>query len=38
MTLKDALKRSINTIAVKLSLDVGREKVMEVAQGSASPT
>ena len=29
MTLYDALKRSVNTIAVKLSLDVGREKVLE---------
>ncbi len=31
MTLYDALKMSVNTIAVKLSLDVGREKVLEVA-------
>ncbi len=31
MTLYDALKRSVNTIAVKLSLEVGREKVVEVA-------
>jgi penicillin-binding protein 1A len=28
MMLKDALAKSINTIAVKVSLDVGREKVM----------
>ncbi len=28
MTLIDALRHSINTIAVKVSLDVGREKVM----------
>jgi penicillin-binding protein 1A len=28
MTMKDALAHSINTIAVKVSLDVGREKVM----------
>jgi penicillin-binding protein 1A len=31
MTLYDALKMSVNTIAVKISLDVGREKVLEVA-------
>ncbi len=31
MTLYDALKMSVNTIAVKLSLDVGREKVLETA-------
>jgi penicillin-binding protein 1A len=31
MTLYDALKLSVNTIAVKLSLDIGREKVLEVA-------
>jgi penicillin-binding protein 1A len=31
MTLYDALMRSVNTIAVKLSLDVGRDKVLEVA-------
>ena len=30
MTLYEALMRSINTIAVKLSLDVGRDKVLEV--------
>ncbi len=29
MTLKEALARSINTIAVKLSLDVGRDKIVE---------
>ena len=29
MMMKDALAKSINTIAVKVSLDVGREKVME---------
>jgi penicillin-binding protein 1A len=29
MMLKDALAHSINTIAVKVSLDVGREKVLE---------
>ncbi len=29
MTLYDALKLSINTIAVKLSLDVGRDKLLE---------
>jgi penicillin-binding protein 1A len=29
MMLKDALMHSINTIAVKVSLDVGREKVLE---------
>jgi penicillin-binding protein 1A len=28
MLMKDALAKSINTIAVKISLDVGREKVM----------
>ena len=28
MMMKDALAKSINTIAVKISLDVGREKVM----------
>jgi penicillin-binding protein 1A len=31
MTLYEALQRSVNTIAVKLSLDVGREKVLETA-------
>ena len=31
MTLYEALAKSINTIAVKLSLDVGREKVVETA-------
>ncbi len=31
MTLYDALMHSVNTIAVKLSLDVGRDKVLEVA-------
>ena len=31
MTLYDALTKSVNTIAVKLSLDVGREKVVEIA-------
>jgi penicillin-binding protein 1A len=31
MTLYEALAKSINTIAVKLSLDVGREKVVEAA-------
>jgi penicillin-binding protein 1A len=31
MTLYDALKLSVNTIAVRISLDVGREKVTEVA-------
>ncbi len=31
MTLYQALARSVNTIAVKLSLDVGREKVVETA-------
>lgn len=31
MTLYEALMRSVNTIAVKLSLDVGRDKVLEVA-------
>lgn len=29
MMLKDALAKSINTIAVKVSLDVGREKLMD---------
>ena len=29
MTLYEALMRSVNTIAVRLSLDVGREKVLE---------
>ena len=28
MTLADALAKSINTIAVKLSLDVGRDKLL----------
>jgi len=31
MTLYEALMKSVNTIAVKLSLEVGREKVLEVA-------
>ncbi len=31
MTLYDALKHSVNTVAVRLSLDVGRDKVLEVA-------
>jgi penicillin-binding protein 1A len=31
MTLYEALMKSVNTIAVKLSLDVGREKVLETA-------
>ncbi|MGO8953439.1 MAG: transglycosylase domain-containing protein [Rhodomicrobium sp.] len=31
MPLYEALMRSVNTIAVKLSLDVGRDKVLEVA-------
>ncbi|MFZ1108687.1 MAG: PBP1A family penicillin-binding protein [Rhodomicrobium sp.] len=31
MTLYEALEKSVNTIAVKLSLDVGREKVLETA-------
>ncbi len=31
MTLYEALQRSVNTIAVRLSLDVGREKVLETA-------
>ncbi len=31
MTLYEALMRSVNTIAVKLSLEVGRDKVLEVA-------
>ncbi len=31
MTLYEALEKSVNTIAVKLSLEVGREKVVETA-------
>ncbi len=31
MTLYEALEKSVNTIAVRLSLDVGREKVVETA-------
>jgi penicillin-binding protein 1A len=31
MTLYEALERSVNTIAVKLSLEVGRDKVLETA-------
>jgi len=31
MTLYEALMRSVNTIAVKLSLEVGRDRVLEVA-------
>lgn len=32
MTLYEALAKSVNTIAVKLSLDVGRQKVLATAQ------
>ena len=38
MTLQDALAHSINTIAVKVSLDVGREKVLETMKKLASRT